>query len=589
MKMPWLGNRDKKQKYQDALMELLCNSDMVYYFIWDLNKDELFFNPAAQDAFDFAQGRPSYSRYVWETAVFPPDRLMVTRVLDELKTGRVGEEKMRYRLHNKQGERMWVQAHCRCVADEEGLVELIVGSLLPESKEKRTDHLTGLMNHTQFAEDFEENRELVQNGYVVVFGLDDFKTVNDRYGREHGNRILKLFAANLEEKMGGKNNIYHLEGDKFCVNLPEKNQMAVQKLYNSVCYAFRKACDELQDKMYISVSAGAAAYPLDSKDFNEVCQFAETALNAAKRAGKRSLVFFSYEEYEQYLADVGMREDLHACVQNGMEGFELYYQPQISMENGRVEGAEALLRWSSRRHGRITPAIFIPLLEKHGLICQVGRWVIDQALCKCKKWREEIPDFCISINLSYIQLEKDDIAGILLNALNRYQLPGSAVLLELTESAQLNNYHFYNETLSYLNRIGVMVAIDDFGTGYSSLGYFKELNINQIKIDRCFVIRIQESEYDYRLIQFIIELAHSINVSVCVEGVETAEELSALMPLQPDYIQGYYFGRPVSSDFFEENFVYNWTGAGEDLTRKVEDARYRALVSQPGCSDGCVV
>ncbi len=580
MNQSWLGNREHSEKYREALIALLADTSGMYFFVWDLQSDEHFISPSAKETFELNDGSSLSIKAALGNAIFPADRALIDDAMTLLRTGRQEEAELSCRIMNRYNEKIWVNIRCRGIQDEEGIPALIVGSIFHVNDENRADQLTGLLNHTQFAEDFEESREFVQNGYVVIFGIDDFKSVNDRYGREYGNRFLKLFANVLELKATNNNIVYHLEGDKFLINMQEKNQVAVQKLYVSVCQAFQEACHALKEQVYISVSAGAAEYPSDSRDFSELCQFAENALNAAKRAGKKSLVFFSYEAYEEYLTDVGMREDLHRCVQNGMAGFELYYQPQISVKNGRVEGAEALLRWSSRKHGRITPNVFIPLLEKHGLICQVGRWVIDQALRQCKAWREVIPNFCISINLSYIQLEKDDISGILLSGLRRYEIPGEAVLLELTESAQLHNYHYYNETLSYLNRIGVMVAIDDFGTGYSSLGYFKELNINQIKIDRCFVTRIRESEYDYKLIQFIIELAHSIDVSVCVEGVETAQELSALMPLEPNYIQGYYFGRPVSQDFFEENFVTNWSEVGEMLSKKVQSAIDDSLKGQ---------
>ncbi|MDL2254036.1 EAL domain-containing protein, partial [Ruminococcaceae bacterium OttesenSCG-928-I18] len=334
-----------------------------------------------------------------------------------------------------------------------------------------------------------------------------------------------------------------------------------------------------ENGLYCTISAGAAGYPYDSQNFGELSQFTENALNNAKRLGKNNIIFFSRDAYEDHLLQVGLRESLQQSVSNDYAGFEVYYQPQVSVKTGNIIGAEALLRWENNKYGKVSPTIFIPILEQAGLIGQVGRWVLDKAMEQCRIWRRFIPNFVMNINLSYQQFETDDIPGYVHKNLNRLGLPGQAIILELVESLQMQDFRYFNEIFAYLNRIGVAVAIDDFGTGYSSLGYFKELNINQIKIDRTFVARMRSSAYDYDLVRFIVGLAHRAGTKVCVEGVETLEEAQALLPLQPDTVQGFYFGRPAGASDFEERFLDHWGEGGKVFREYTESHETEEHVS----------
>lgn len=247
-------------------------------------------------------------------------------------------------------------------------------------------------------------------------------------------------------------------------------------------------------------------------------------------------------------------KELEESTENGCSGFSLVYQPQIKVGSYQLYGAEALLRYDSPVRGRVMPSDFIPLLEEKGFICKVGMWVLQTALKQCRKWREKMSDFHISVNISYVQLTQPDIKEMVLKALEESGLPGSALTLEVTESMQLQDYQYYNEIFSQWKKAGIEISVDDFGTGYSSLGYLKFLEVDEIKIDRCFVSGIQDSSYNYRLLCNILELADSANIRACCEGVEEREELQVLEELKPELAQGYLFSKPCESDLFERRY-----------------------------------
>ena len=258
--------------------------------------------------------------------------------------------------------------------------------------------------------------------------------------------------------------------------------------------------------------------------------------------------------YKQKLRNMELQESLHACVKDGFSQFELFYQPQVDAVTGVVTGAEALLRWHSPEHGEVFPSEFIPLLEESRLITQVGAWILEESVSQFRIWRRQVPDFAMSVNVSYIQLKEN----ALLEYLKMRQwddLPAGQLVLELTESCWVPNLQFLNQEFEELRAMGYGIAIDDFGTGYSSLSHLKELPANVLKVDRSFVTGIHKGSYEYIFLEYIIKLAHSIGLKVCVEGVETEEEFDIVKQTLPDYIQGYLFGRPVSASGFEKLYL----------------------------------
>ncbi len=503
----------------------------------------------------------------WNTLVFPADRAFVQARMEKLFISSAGWVETDCRMLDKDGNRIWVRIRARHFAGQGGAV---VGSISELDLESHADAGTGLLNQRQFEDDFATNFPEGENGYLVLMGVDNLRIVNEQHGLHLGNQVLKNLADCLEKHASPFTRVYRLDGDRFATVLADKNEMAAGTLYTQVKREFAKLCSGLPGGLYCTISAGAAGYPDDSPNFRELFQFAESALNNAKRNGKNKIVFFSRETYEEMVLNAGLREALQQSVQNGFAGFEVFYQPQISAKTGQVCGAEALLRWQHKLYGRVPPDVVVPILESTGFIGAVGRWVLEQAMEQCRRWRSHTPDFTISVNLSHQQLENEDVPGMVHAELTRLKLPGNALTLELVENLQLRDFSRFNEISAFLSRMGVSLSIDDFGTGYSSLGYIKELDVHQIKVDKIFVSQIRESAYNYELIHFLIKLARDSGSTVCVEGVETREELEALLPLRPDSFQGYYFGRPTDAADFERRFLFGWRDHGNELRRYYE-------------------
>ena len=485
--------------------------------------------------------------------------------MEEIRKGETDQVAMEYRMIDRKGVSVWVNCVGKCVSYDEGKPSIIVGSISENVVSKKIDQLTGLQNQTVLEKSFQEILQKGESGYFLILGIDDFKNVNDKYGRKFGDEQLKKLAEIIDKNLDYDSSLYRLDGDKFGVNLVGYSKESAKTFYDRIR-------TEFSIQTYSNVSAGAVGYPTDVNNYHNLYQYAEDALNQSKQQGKNQLSFFSIDIYKGHLFFIDLKEEIR---KNDFEGFYIYYQPVVKNENGMLIKAEALMRWRSKQYGEISPVVFIPILEQTGLILEAGKWILEKAMKQCHEWRQYLPNFRMNINLSYIQLKDKRLMETIFYALEKASIPGSAIILEVTESIQLQDYSYFNLLSYQLSKKGIQISIDDFGTGYSSLGYLKELRVDEIKIDRCFVKSIQEGGYNSHLIKNMIELAHSVNIRVCVEGVETVEERTVLKKLSPDVIQGYYFGRPETPDKFYEKFI---TKAKEG--RPIVDDGERKVVSE---------
>ena len=342
-----------------------------------------------------------------------------------------------------------------------------------------------------------------------------------------------------------------MDGDEFGVIIRGGGKEAVTDFYRRLKKSFGTQQEYGGKNFFCTVSAGCAAYPWDGKNYLELMKYAHYSLEHAKAGGKNRIVFFSEEILEEREHSLSMTEELRECVEQGMRGFRLVYQPQVDAGTGALTGAEALLRWNSEKFGAVTPAEFIPLLEESGLIRRAGRWVFEQAAHACAKWAGRLGGFLLSVNVSYLQLEDPDFIDFLEDAMRRAGADPTRMVLEFTESCIAYNQEALAGTFQRIRRLGVKIAMDDFGTGYSSLGLLKQSPADIVKIDRTFVRGIRTSVFDSTFIRFIVELCHDVDITVCLEGVETPEEYETVRPMRLDSIQGFLFGRPMAEEEFE--------------------------------------
>jgi EAL domain-containing protein (putative c-di-GMP-specific phosphodiesterase class I) len=292
----------------------------------------------------------------------------------------------------------------------------------------------------------------------------------------------------------------------------------------------------------ISGSIGIVVYP-DQGHRDKLIANADAAMQAAKRAGGSTYALFESHMDASALDQLGLQNDLRHAIELGQ--LELYYQPKVDSRLNRIRGVEALLRWNHAERGMVSPALFIPLAERFGLIGGIGRWVIDEACRQMRAWADDGVRMRVAINLSVHQLREDDLVQRIEAALKRNGIDPSQLLCEITESVAMEDIKATQRAFEGLARIGVYLAIDDFGTGYSSLSYLRQLPARQLKIDRSFVKDLAASSDARAVVDAVVRLAHALGLKVVAEGVETGEQRDILIELGCDELQGYYFARPM--------------------------------------------
>lgn len=564
--------RKQFQKYFQTLL-LLNESTDDYLFLNDLNTGKAYFcgNISEHFALEIEQDG-GVSSQAWSDIVYSRDEAALKKDMEAIKRGEKDVHNMVYRLIDREGKKIWISCRGKVVRPDKDMA-IMIGRVSDSALRGKVDSLTGFMNTSKLLEDIEDSVKEGKKSCLFILGVDNFKNINKKYGRSFGNQLLNKIAELLEERVEDEFLIYRLDGDRFAINFVEYDQEMVLEVYRDIQKHMVNNC---------TFSAGAVEYPIaDVEDGNTIYLYAESSLDRAKKEGKNRLCFFSISEYEKQLYVIDLTEEMRRSIQNNFKGFSLVYQPQISLGTYNVVGAEALLRYYSSYHGSVSPDVFINILEHDGTIIPVGKWVFREAIVQCKKWRQNNPEFRMSINISYVQLQQRDLSDYIFRLLDEAQIPGEAIILELTESRQLQNFPKFNQLFYEWERKGIQISVDDFGTGYSSLSYLKSLAVDEIKIDRCFISGIQSSAYNYQLLRNMMELADSAQIRICCEGVEKIEELKTLEELNPELIQGFYFSRPLPSWEFERKFIQNHRAEEmwkSEIGMKSEDRRKNSSI-----------
>lgn len=534
---------DERKMYLQTI-QFLDESTNDYLYLYDLSVQRVYLTDKICKKYPLPKvGQKGHSLKEWMEVVYTKDREKLQSCMDEIQAGKTSTYNMEYRIVDKSGNKVWVACKGIVQNDEAGKPTLMVGRISEFAFDRMVDTLTGLRNMDKFVEDMQDYLHKF-DGCLIVLDVDNLKSINIKNGRAYGNYLLKTVANVLEDNSTGVEGIYRLDSDRFAVICANKTETEVSAFYEKIKQKLEKQC---------TISAGVVMYHAnEDADEDVIYQYAESALDTAKCEGKNTLVFFSSENYQKSLKLIELEDEMKASVQEDCKGFYLCYQPQVGSQQFELYGAEVLLRYNSPVKGVVGPNKFIPILEQSGLICEVGAWTLKKAVYQCKEWRKLVPNFHMSVNISYVQLQQPNIETAVLDILNEAGLPGEALTLEITESIQLQDYLYFNKIFYEWKRHGIQISIDDFGTGYSSLSYLKSIDVDEAKIDRCFVSNIQYNAYNYRLLSNMIELAHSVEMKVCCEGVETEEELIALQELHPDRLQGYLFAKPCTKAEFEK-------------------------------------
>ncbi|MDD3205678.1 MAG: EAL domain-containing protein [Lachnospiraceae bacterium] len=425
-----------------------------------------------------------------------------------------------------------------------------------------TDFLTGLYNRMCCERDLawhvDNAKTMNAQGAILYLDLDDFKHINDGLGHQYGDVLLKAISHSLQKIQGIQNTCYRMGGDEFVIVVPPDSYPRFKLILDEIKEVFNKTWFLKDADYYCTMSMGVVLFPEDGDSVQNLIKKADIAMYEAKKSGKNRVAYYSDNIGSSSNKRLDMEKNMRDATVDGYKEFEVYYQPIIDIQKAGLPctGAEALIRWNSAELGFISPSDFIPLAEYLGLINPIGNYVLQEACETCKKWNDNgHANYKVNVNLSVVQLLQPDIVEIIADTIEKTGIMPKNLTLEVTESLAINDMERMKEILGSIKKLGVRIALDDFGTGYSSLNHIREIPINVIKVDQSFVMDLADDTYSQSFIKMISELAGSIGVSICVEGIETKEQYKVLEGMQVRLIQGYYFDRPMTRDAFEEKYV----------------------------------
>jgi diguanylate cyclase (GGDEF)-like protein/PAS domain S-box-containing protein len=449
------------------------------------------------------------------------------------------EARITYLADNKQ-----IIAIVRDITEQHQASELI-------KKHALYDTLTGLPNRflalDRLSQMLTEAERTNEKTAVLFLDLDDFKKVNDSLGHEVGDKLLVESSIRLSKIVRKEDTIGRLGGDEFILLLRglTDNQNALSIVEN-LLESFRNPFNIDDRELILTLSIGIAMFPDNGKDSSELLRNADTAMYKAKSLGRNTYSFFTKEMNANMLRRLEVEEQMRGALQRGE--FEVYYQPQIDAFNKKIIGAEALLRWVNPVLGNVTPTEFIPIAEHTGLIVSIGQFVLKQALSFLSTWQQNKQiSLRVAVNLSPRQFRDSELLNFVENSLTEANIPADKLELEITEGVLMIGQTYIDNALIKLNKLGVKLSMDDFGTGYSSLSYLRQYDFDILKIDQSFITGITNNKIDCDLVKATIAMAHSLGLKVVAEGVETKEQSELLTQLECDYLQGYYFSKPITS------------------------------------------
>lgn len=565
-----LVSRVDLQRIQDKFCEVMG----VYACCLDRNRDGLtVLSGTEQEMPDIRQyfQQESVEKLLNQMEDSAEDEQVEDWVIEELEAGRRAVLAVRYEgktmlywvvLQPGAGEQQRLRQVLELLREVSQLV--FAGEKLYQrmyEQQASTDFLTGLYNRMCCERDLtelvEEAKRDGTKGAVIYLDLDDFKNINEGLGHQYGDVLLKSISRSLQGIQGIQNTCYRMGGDEFVIVIPPAAYERFEKIVENIREVFSKPWFLKDTDYYCTTSMGVVSFPDGGESVDDLIKKADIAMYEAKRSGKNRSKQYSKGQTSVSGRRLDMEKNMRNATLDGYREFEVYYQPIIDIQGRekKCAGAEALIRWNSAEMGFISPAEFIPLAEYLGLINPIGNYVLEEACKCCKSWNERGYDYKVNVNLSVVQLLQTDIVEIVENILNRTGLNPRNLTLEVTESLAINDMVRMKVILNRIKELGVSLALDDFGTGYSSLNHIREIPIDVIKVDQSFVKGLAEDAYSQSFIKMVAELAQTIGVNICVEGIETKEQYMVLQGMKIKYIQGFYFDRPMPRKLFEARYV----------------------------------
>ncbi len=553
-------NMSKKQ-IEDAIRILNpCMNDYLYVF--DLKEDYYVISNHATERFMLPSDKFYYATKKHEDFVYPEDISMLCKEIKLIKEGKKKFHDMKYRWLDKHNNPIWINCRGSVLFDENAQPHYLVGCINEIGVKPEADNVSGLLGEYVLDRYIKDTcTDNIPDGFIIRMSIDNFSTINADFGMSYGDFILKRTAECILESIKPTQKLFKAGSDEFII--VDFNGSSINEAVDIYKQCKKHINNFIENNRYNTIYTLSAGI-INTRDITleeeNYVKLSEFALKTAKDNGRNNYYIYSKTDYDRYKRKLYISKALHNAVNEDFKGFQVFYQPLVDASTYMLTGAEALMRFSIKKEGvdeceYISPAEFIPVLEETGLIIPAGRWILEQSAKQCSIWNEHVKDFRVNINVSYIQVMKSDVFSDIMSVIDKYSLQPSCIGIELTESGYLDSITHFNHLWRKLKDNGVYVILDDFGTGYSNLHCLSDLKPNYIKIDRTFTLKALKNKYDYELMTYIIDMAHSLGLKLCIEGVETSDDLRQLRDSGADYIQGYLFGKPYPAVKFEKRYV----------------------------------
>lgn len=492
---------------------------------------------------------------IWEQCIHPDDREVYRQDIMEVFTGKKEYHSLEYRARNREGNYVVCTCRGRVLKGENGEPDLFAGTIINHGIVDNIDPITGLYNIYEFQNMIGQMCRDKEKALVLMVGVSYFKYTNDAYGYIFGNKTLQEFAEKLKEMVRGRGMAYRMDGVKFAVCIRGGDRRMAEELYIRIKTIASKQIQVENISVPLEIAGGAVL--LDNYSLGEypVRACAAQALEESKKTYHGELVFFDGELMNQKYNFFDIINTLRINVlKKDCEGFYMCYQPLVRAEDEKVIGMEALVRWHGEPFGEVPPGRFIPWLENDSCFFELGNWILRQSLLDARALVEKNPEFVVNVNISYTQLERQQLRDAVMDILRETGFPPENLCLELTERCRMLDIDFLRGELEFFRAQGIRIALDDFGTGNSSLGLLRELPVTSLKVDRAFIADIQKNVTDQAIVEAVIQCADRMGVDVCMEGIEDKESREFLLRYGAYMHQGYYYAKPMRIERFEEQF-----------------------------------
>ena len=562
---------------------------------WNLKTNQIYFSPRWKAMLGKDDNEIGNSLAEWFNRVHPEDLNQFQGELSAHLAGLTSHFENEHRLLHQDGEYRWMLCRGLAVRDEDSKPLRIAGSQTDITPNKANeekliyqafhDALTGLPNRIWFMERLENAllRSKEDKNYVfalLFLDLDRFKIVNDSLGHSFGDKLLVASAERLRACLTSQDALARLGGDEFTILLENINDIndatnIADKIYQELSKPFNLDAHEVITTVSIGIAISTVGY--DKSE--DLLRDADMTMYRAKELGKARLEVFDPTLHNKAMARLQLEIDLRRALENNE--LQVYYQPIVCLNNGKIAGYEALMRWKHPKRGFVSPVEFIPLAEETGLIISLGRWVLHQACYQLRIWQQQTftsPPLTISVNISAKQFAEPNLIETIKEILQETQLDASSLKLEITESVLVDNPANAVAILKQLKALGIKLSIDDFGTGYSSLSYLHQMPFDTLKIDRSFVNNVDCDPEKIEMIRTIVSLAWNLGINVVAEGVETKKQMYQLQALKCDYGQGYYFARPLDANAARNMKQFELNTAADAVQSKPQTAHKIQLI-----------